>query len=94
MDTSTGVVAPVKEIGEVLKNFQDTLYIVDGVCATAGEPEYIDNMGIDLLITGSQKAFGVAPGLAILWASEKALERRKSLGVISDYYIDFENGFL
>ncbi|NMB07230.1 MAG: alanine--glyoxylate aminotransferase family protein [Tissierellia bacterium] len=90
VDTSTGVVAPVKEIGEVLKNFQDTLYIVDGVCATAGEPEYIDNMGIDLLITGSQKAFGVAPGLAILWASEKALERRKSLGVISDYYIDFE----
>lgn len=90
VDTSTGVVAPVKEIGEVLKNFQDTLYIVDGVCATAGEPEYIDSMGIDLLITGSQKAFGVAPGLAILWASEKALERRKSLGVISDYYIDFE----
>lgn len=90
IDTSTGVVAPIKEIGEMLRNFRDTLYIVDGVCATAGEPEYIDDMGIDMLITGSQKAFGVAPGLAILWASKKALKRRKSLGTIADYYIDFE----
>lgn len=90
VDTSTGVVAPIREIGEMLRNFRDTLYIVDGVCATAGEPEYIDDMGIDMLITGSQKAFGVAPGLAILWASKKALKRRKSLGTIADYYIDFE----
>ena len=47
-------------------------------------------MNIDILLTGSQKAFGVAPGLAILWANEKALARRKSFGMIPDYYIDFE----
>lgn len=90
VDTSTGVSAPIEEIGEIVKKHEDTLYIVDGVCATAGEAEYMDDMGIDLLITGTQKAFGVAPGLAILWASEKAVERRKSLGSINDYYIDFE----
>ena len=90
VDTSTGAKAPIEEIGQVLKKFPDTVYIVDGVAATAGEREYVDDMNIDILFTGSQKAFGVAPGLAILWAGRKALQRRKSLGTIPEYYIDFE----
>lgn len=90
VDTSTGVAAPVKEIGALLSKYPETLYIVDGVCATAAEPEYIDEMGIDILITGSQKAFGVAPGLIIVWAGQKALAKRNTLGTIPDYYIDFE----
>ncbi len=90
VDTATGAVAPIQEIGKVMKNYPDTVYIVDGVAATAGEREYVDDYGIDILFTGSQKAFGVAPGLLILWAGKKALERRKSLGTIPEYYIDFE----
>lgn len=90
VDTSTGVAAPVAEIGQMMKGFPETLYIVDGVCSSGAEPEKINEMNIDILLTGSQKAFGVSPGLAILWANEKALERRKSLGTIPDYYIDFE----
>lgn len=90
VDTSTGAVAPIEEIGKVMKNYPDTIYIVDGVAATAGEREYVDDYGIDILFTGSQKAFGVAPGLLILWAGKKALERRISLGTIPEYYIDFE----
>ena len=90
VDTSTGVRAPIKEIGQMMKQFEDTLYIVDGVCATAGEVECVDEMNIDILFTGTQKAFGVAPGLAILWAGPKALQRRQDLGTIPEYYIDFE----
>ncbi len=90
VDTSTGVRAPVAEIGKMMRDFPDTIYIVDGVCATAAEPEYVDDMGIDILFTGTQKAFGVAPGLMMLWANQKALERRKDLGTIPEYYIDFE----
>ena len=90
VDTSTGARAPIEKIGEVLKRFPDTIYIVDGVAASAGEREYVDDMNIDVLFTGSQKAFGVAPGLAIVWAGRKALLRRKSLGAIPEYYIDFE----
>ncbi len=90
VDTATGAVAPIQEIGKIIKNFPDTVYIVDGVAATAGEREYVDEYGIDILFTGSQKAFGVAPGLLILWAGKKALERRTSLGTIPEYYIDFE----
>lgn len=90
VDTSTGTCAPVEDIGKVVQKFDDTLFILDGVCATAAEPEYVDDMGIDVLLTGSQKAFGVTPGLAILWAGPRALERRKSLGTIPDAYMDFE----
>jgi len=90
VDTSTGVCAPLLEIGEIVKKHEDTILVVDGVCATAAEPEYIDDMGIDVLITGSQKALGVAPGLALVFVGPKALERRKSLGTIRDYYMDFE----
>lgn len=90
VDTSTGAVAPIEEIGEMMKKFPDTIYIVDGVAATAGEREYVDDYNIDILLTGSQKAFGVAPGLAIVWAGKKALARRKELGTIPEYYVDFE----
>jgi len=90
VDTSTGTRAPVEEIGRMVRRFEETLYIVDGVCATGAEPEHVDGMGIDVLLTGSQKAFGVSPGLAILWAGAGALSRRKMLGTIPDAYMDFE----
>ena len=90
VDTSTGVAADVNAIGNMLKKFPDTIYIVDGVCATAGEYENMEEMNIDILFTGSQKAFGVCPGLLMLWANAKAMERRKALGTIPEYYVDFE----
>lgn len=90
VDTATGVVAPIAEIGEMMKKFPDTVFIVDGVAATVGEYADVDGMNLDILFTGSQKAFGVCPGMFVLWASKKALARRKELGMIPEYYIDFE----
>jgi aspartate aminotransferase-like enzyme len=90
VDTSTAVVAPVAEIGEIMKKYPDTVYIVDGVAATGAEYADVDGMNIDLMFTASQKAFGVCPGIFIVWAGQKALARRKSLGTIPEYYVDFE----
>ena len=90
VDTSTAVVAPIAEIGAVLRKYPDTIYIVDGVAATGAEYVDVDGMGIDVLFTGSQKAFGVCPGMLVVWAGQKALARRKALGVIPEYYVDFE----
>lgn len=91
VDTSTGVCAPLQAIGELLQGYPDTLLIVDGVCATGAEREDFDQMGIDILFTGTQKAFGVCPGMLMLWASEKALQKRLALGAIPEYYVDFQN---
>ena len=90
VDTATGVAADVAAIGELMKKFPDTLYIVDGICATGAEYEDMAGMNIDILFTGTQKAFGVCPGLFMLWANQKAMERRKTLGTIPEYYIDFD----
>ena len=90
VDTATGVCAPIAEIGEMMKKHPETIYIVDGVAATGGEFADVDGMNIDILFTASQKAFGVCPGMFILWASQRALDRRKSLGMIPEYFVDFE----
>ena len=91
VDTSTAVLAPIAEIGEMIhKEHKDTIYIVDGVAATAGARSYVDKMHIDVLITASQKALGVAPGLAIVFAGKKSLKRRETLGRIPEYYVDYE----
>ena len=89
VDTSTAVVAPIEEIGRLVKKFPHTLFVVDGVAASGGEFADVDGMGIDILFTGSQKAFGVCPGMFVLWAGPKALARRQELGDIPEYYVDF-----
>lgn len=90
VDTSTGARADIKAIGKMMKQFPETLLIVDGIAATGGEYVVVDGMGIDVLFTGSQKAFGVCPGMVVVWAGQKALARRKALGMIPEYYVDFE----
>ncbi|NLM71601.1 MAG: alanine--glyoxylate aminotransferase family protein [Synergistaceae bacterium] len=90
VETSTGVEAPIAAIGEVMKKHPEALYIVDGVAASGGAEQYMDTMGIDALLTCSQKAFGVAPGLTMLWASRRAMERRAALGAIPESYVDFD----
>jgi len=89
VDTSTSVVADIAAIGEMMKKFPDTLFVVDGVCSTAAQYENLTEMNIDILFTGTQKAFGVCPGLLMLWASAKAMKRREELGTIPEYYIDY-----
>ncbi len=91
VDTSTGAAAPIAEIGAMLREFPEVIFIVDGVAAEAAEYTNCDEMGIDVLFTGSQKAFGVCPGMFVLWASGKSLARRKALGSIPEYYVDYEN---
>lgn len=89
VDTSTGILAPVEDFVKVIKEASfESLVILDGVCATAGVVEKMDEWGIDVILTGSQKALSVPPGLAILAVSERALNKRKSLGKIGYYYGD------
>jgi aspartate aminotransferase-like enzyme len=90
VDTSTGVRAPIEEIGRMMEEFPATLYILDGVAATGGEFADMQAMNIDVMFTASQKAFGVCPGMFVLWANQKSLKRRKDLGLIPEYYVDYD----
>ena len=90
VETSTGVEAPIAAIGEVMKKHPEIVYIVDGVAASGGADQYMDSMGIDVVLSCTQKACGVAPGLTMVWASKKAMEKRATLGAIPESYIDFD----
>ena len=70
-ETSTGVAAPIKEIGKVMKNY-DALYIVDTVSSLAGDDVDADKYGIDVCVTGSQKCLAAPPGMAAITLSDDA----------------------
>ena len=87
VDTATGACAPIRDYSQVLRR-RDLIFVVDGVCATGGIEERMDDWGIDVVLTAAQKCFGVPPGLAILVLSERALEKRKKMERIPAYYAD------
>jgi aspartate aminotransferase-like enzyme len=72
-ETSTGVANPIKEVGKILKDY-DALYIVDTVSSLAGDDVYVDDYGIDICVTGSQKCMAAPPGLAAITLSSNAWE--------------------
>ncbi|MFC2160917.1 pyridoxal-phosphate-dependent aminotransferase family protein [Acidobacteriota bacterium] len=87
VDTATGAAAPVKDYAEQLQG-QDSLFIIDGVCATGGMEEKMTEWGVDVILTAAQKCFGVPPGLALLVLSERALAKRNRMTSIPAYYAD------
>ena len=87
VDTATGACAPVKAYAEMLKG-SNSLFIIDGVCATGGIEERMDDWGVDVILTAAQKCFGVPPGLAIVVMSERAMQKRKQMKSIPAYYAD------
>ncbi|MEW5933205.1 MAG: alanine--glyoxylate aminotransferase family protein [Bacillota bacterium] len=90
VDTSTGVVADIAALGPVIRG-AGALFILDGVCATGGIDEDMEKFGIDVLLTGSQKALGVPPGLALVGFGPRALEARARMARVPAYYCDIAN---
>ena len=70
-ETSTGVAAPIEEIGKVMKNY-DALYIVDTVSSLGGDYVDVEKFGIDVCFTGSQKCLAAPPGMAAITLSDDA----------------------
>ena len=71
-ETSTGILNPIEELAKVVRSQTDALFIVDGVSCIGGAPAEMDQWGIDILVTGSQKALMLPPGLALLSISDRA----------------------
>jgi alanine-glyoxylate transaminase / serine-glyoxylate transaminase / serine-pyruvate transaminase len=91
VDTSTSTRLDPKPIGALGKKY-DVLTILDGVCSVAGEEIKQDEWGLDVVLTASQKAIGVPPGLALLVASEKAMAAFKNRKTpVGNYYADWNN---
>jgi alanine-glyoxylate transaminase / serine-glyoxylate transaminase / serine-pyruvate transaminase len=90
VDTSTGVANPVKELGSLAKA-KGVLFVVDSVCSMGGMDVQVDDWGINVCFTGSQKALAAPPGMTIISFDSKALEaREKRKTPPSSYYGDIK----
>jgi aspartate aminotransferase-like enzyme len=87
-ETSTGVAAPIEEIGKVMKNY-DALYIVDTVSSLAGDKVDVEKFGIDVCFTGSQKCLAAPPGMAAITLSDEAWAAVDKVDA-STYYLDMK----
>ena len=87
-ETSTGVTNPLPELAEAIRSqAPDTLILVDGVSAVGAIPTEMDAWDLDVVVTGSQKAWMIPPGLAMAAASERAWAAAGS-ATMPRFYLD------
>lgn len=86
-ESSTGVFNPVMELVDAVREQADPLIFIDGVTSVGAIDLHLDRLDIDALVFGTQKALALPPGLAVICASDRLLEKAK---VVEDrgFYFD------
>jgi aspartate aminotransferase-like enzyme len=87
-ETSCGCMSDLAALMQVVREFPDVIAIVDTVSSFSAMPIKKDELGIDVLVSGSQKAFALPPGLSFLSVSKKALARAATMPD-RGYYFDY-----
>jgi aspartate aminotransferase-like enzyme len=87
-ETSTGVYHDVQALASIVKNHEDTLFIVDAISALVAHDLRTDEWGIDVMIGGSQKGVMLPPGIAFVSVSEKAWAKAKT-SKLPKFYFNF-----
>jgi len=87
-ETSTGVMSPLDEIAALKKKYPDVMFIVDSVSSMTALPIKFDELGIDVLLAGTQKAWAMPPGFAVFVCSPAALAKAAT-AKDRGYYFDF-----
>lgn len=89
-ETSTGIANPLEEIAQVMKRYPDVIFCVDMVSSAGGHRVNVDELGIDIVITSSQKCLGLPAGIALCTFSKKAIDRAEQVKN-RGYYFDLLN---
>ncbi|NJN60919.1 MAG: alanine--glyoxylate aminotransferase family protein [Coleofasciculaceae cyanobacterium RL_1_1] len=87
-ETSTGARQPLEGVGELCREF-DCLLLLDTVTSMGGVPLFLDEWGVDLAYSGSQKCLSCPPGIGPLTLGDRAVEkllRRKT--PVANWYLD------
>ena len=84
-ETSTGAKNDIEALCKIVKQ-TDSISVVDGVTSVGAMPVKMDEWGIDVLVSGSQKGFMIPPGLAFLAASDKAFAMHEKCQYPSFYF--------
>ena len=87
-ETSCGCMSDLVALMKVVREFPEVISIIDTVSSFSAMPIPKDELGIDVFITGSQKALAMPPGLSLLSVSKRALDRAAQTSG-RGYYFDF-----
>lgn len=87
-ESSTGIFNDLEAFGKALKD-TDTLLITDSVSGTGGLDVEMDNWGVDVVLTGSQKALMAPPGLGFVALSDKAWKHIEE-ATLPKYFFDYK----
>lgn len=77
-ETSTGALTPIDQVARAVRQVPGVQLLVDSVTGLGGAPVHTDEWGLDFVLTGSQKALALPPGLAFGAASEDFVARARS----------------
>jgi len=88
-ETSTTAYHDIEAIAKIVSPKPDTLLIVDGITSIGVHETKMDEWGIDIAVTGSQKAFMLPPGLSFIAFSDKAWKFVEK-STIPKYYLDLK----
>ena len=86
-ETSTGILNPVPEVGEIAAA-HDARFVVDGVTSIGGDVFRIDDWNVDIAITDSQKALAAPPGISAMYVTDRAIEHID--GERAPFYADLD----
>jgi alanine-glyoxylate transaminase/serine-glyoxylate transaminase/serine-pyruvate transaminase len=90
VETATGVRHPIEDIAQVARE-AGAMYVVDGIASAGGELLDVDAMGLDALVTGTQKGLETPPGLGVLALGERGREWVDGRGEIyGSWYLDLK----
>jgi alanine-glyoxylate transaminase/serine-glyoxylate transaminase/serine-pyruvate transaminase len=90
VETSTGALQPLEEASKLAKKYE-ALFLADTVTSLAGHEVAVDDWGIDICYSGTQKCISCPPGLAPLTVNQKALEVvQKRATKIKSWYLDLQ----
>jgi aspartate aminotransferase-like enzyme len=87
-ETSCGCMSDLSAVMAVIRSHPEVISVVDTVSSFSALPIPKDELGIDVMITGSQKALALPPGLSLLSVSRRALDRAAG-NAGRGYYFDF-----
>lgn len=85
-ETSTGIMNPIEEIAEVVKNYSNVVFCLDTVSSLGGVKIEVDKLGVDICLASTQKCLALPPGFSVCSISKKAIKAAEKVKFRGSYF--------
>jgi len=85
-ETSTGIMNPIEEIAEEVKNYPNIVFCLDTVSSLGGVKIEVDKLGVDICLASTQKCLALPPGFSVCSISKKAIKAAEKVKFRGSYF--------